>query len=242
MTRLSRLLFASVVLLAAGAAIAQDGPPPQPPEGQGQAEPAAAFDTPEKRSSYAIGQSVGRSLQRDGVTELDFEVFLDGLRDALGNKSDMNDEQLRAAFVELQERLQRQQDEKAAAALERGRQFLEENKKKEGVQTTASGLQYEVLRPGTGDSPKATDRVRVHYRGTLIDGTEFDSSYSRGQPAEFPVNGVIRGWVEALQLMKVGAKWKLTIPAELAYGQNAPPKIGPNQVLIFEVELLDILK
>jgi FKBP-type peptidyl-prolyl cis-trans isomerase FklB len=122
-----------------------------------------------------------------------------------------------------------------------GEAFLAENKKKEGVKTLPSGLQYKVIKEGTGKSPKATDKVSTHYRGTLIDGTEFDSSYKRGQPATFPVNGVIPGWTEALQLMKVGSKWQLFIPSKLAYGERgAPPVIGPYSVLIFTVELLAI--
>jgi FKBP-type peptidyl-prolyl cis-trans isomerase FklB len=130
----------------------------------------------------------------------------------------------------------------AATPLEKGQEFLQQNSKKEGVKTLADGLQYKVVKEGTGKTPKATDRVSVHYRGTLIDGTEFDSSYKRGEPAEFPVNRVIHGWTEALQLMKEGSKWMLYIPADLAYGEGGTPggPIGPNETLIFEVELLKV--
>jgi FKBP-type peptidyl-prolyl cis-trans isomerase FklB len=132
---------------------------------------------------------------------------------------------------------------KPGAKLDAGEAFLAENAKKEGVKTTASGLQYKVLKSGTGESPKPTDKVKVHYHGTLIDGTVFDSSVQRGEPISFPVGGVIQGWVEALQLMKVGDKWQLFIPARLAYGENSPGSgIPPNSVLIFEVELLAIEK
>ena len=128
----------------------------------------------------------------------------------------------------------------AHPALEKGRQFLNENGKKEGVTSTSSGLQYKVLKAGTGPKPKADDVVTTHYRGTLVDGKEFDSSYKRNEPAVFPVNGVIPGWTEALQMMPAGSKWQLAIPANLAYGEDAPPQIGPNSVLLFDIELLSI--
>jgi FKBP-type peptidyl-prolyl cis-trans isomerase len=126
----------------------------------------------------------------------------------------------------------------AQSALEKGQAFLAENATKPGVQKTASGLQYIIINPGEGRSPKATDTVKVNYRGTLLDGTEFDSSYKRNEPIEFPLNAVIKGWTEALQLMKVGSHYRLFIPSELAYGENGPPSIGPNQALIFEIYLL----
>lgn len=202
----------------------------------------SALDTDQKKASYAIGQQVGRDLksQWDG---LNVEAFSLAVADVLGGKeSRMKPEEMRQALQNLQGRLAEQRQKAAGQNRAAGEKFLEENKKKPGVKVTQSGLQYEILQPGTGASPQASDRVRVHYRGTLLDGTEFDSSYKRGQPAEFPLSGVIKGWKEGLQLMKVGGKTKFYIPGDLAYGENSPPAIPPNSVLIFEVELLDILK
>ncbi|NPA38091.1 MAG: FKBP-type peptidyl-prolyl cis-trans isomerase [Chlorobi bacterium] len=151
------------------------------------------------------------------------------------------DTYLRKKYQEIKERKNAHLNEIAKANLEKGKKFLEENKKKEGVIETESGLQYEILKEGNGPKPKLTDKVKCHYKGTLIDGTQFDSSYDRGKPAVFNVNGVIKGWTEALQMMPVGSKWKLYIPADLAYGKRgSEPKIGPNETLIFEVELLEI--
>jgi FKBP-type peptidyl-prolyl cis-trans isomerase FklB len=156
----------------------------------------------------------------------------------------MSREEIRTTLTELQKRAVAarlsEQQEKAASNLAEGKAFLEENQKKEGVTALPSGLQYKVLKDGSGKLPKMTDTVTVHYRGTLIDGTEFDSSYSRNEPAAFRVGGVIRGWTEALQLMKEGSKWQLFIPPELGYGQRGSSAIGPNSTLIFEVELISV--
>ncbi len=197
------------------------------------------------KNSYAIGSDMGSSLKKNDI-DVDARVLSQGLTDALsGSKPLMSEQEIRETLMNLQKDLQAKQQERMKAAAEKnkkeGEEFLAENKKKDGVVTLASGLQYKILKPGTGKSPKATDTVTVNYRGTLIDGTEFDSSYKRGQPATFPVKGVIAGWTEALQLMKEGAKWQLFIPSNLAYGERgAGGVIGPNATLIFEVELLSI--
>jgi FKBP-type peptidyl-prolyl cis-trans isomerase FklB len=195
--------------------------------------------------SYGIGMNIGRSMRSDGM-QLDVESLVQGLRDGLqGAQSKYPEDQIRAALETLQRDMQskqQQQEQTMADANKReGEAFLANNKTREGVKTLPSGLQYEVLKQGTGPSPKATDTVQVHYHGTLVDGRVFDSSVKRGQPAEFPVNGVIPGWTEALQLMKVGDKWKIYLPSDLAYGpRGAGRVIGPNAVLVFEVELLSV--
>ena len=197
-------------------------------------------DTKDK-VSYSFGLNIGFNFRKQNV-ELNPDAFMAGLRDALaGRNPALTEEQVReamAAFEKDMQSKQQQAAEKNGAASEK---FLADNKNKPGVKTTASGLQYKVVKEGSGESPKATDTVTVNYRGTLIDGTEFDSSYKRGQPATFPVSGVIKGWTEALQLMKPGAKYQLFIPANLAYGERgAGGDIGPNSALIFEVELLKV--
>jgi FKBP-type peptidyl-prolyl cis-trans isomerase FkpA/FKBP-type peptidyl-prolyl cis-trans isomerase FklB len=199
-----------------------------------------------QKLSYAVGMDVGASL-KELKKELDLDIFFRGLRDSLEEKKSLLTEQETAEIKkEFVAKMQTQRAEKNKTAgeknLKEGVAYLEENKKKKGVITTPSGLQYEVLKEGDGAKPKATDTVSVHYRGTLIDGTEFDSSYKRNEPAVFPVTGVIPGWTEALLLMKVGGKYRLVIPSELAYKDKAPGPIGPNAVLIFEVELLKVEK
>lgn len=201
--------------------------------------------TPKDKLSYAIGMNVGKSLHKDGV-EVDTAILMRALKDGLANaKPLLTDDEAKAAIVALQNDLRKKQEEKMALAGEankkEGGAFLEANKAKEGVVTLPSGLQYKVLTQGTGPTPKAADSVVCNYRGTLINGTEFDSSYKRGQPATFPVTGVIKGWTEALQLMPVGSKWELFVPSDLAYGpRGAGGVITPNATLIFEVELLSI--
>jgi FKBP-type peptidyl-prolyl cis-trans isomerase len=203
------------------------------------------LNTPKDKLSYAIGLNVGRSLQKDSIA-VDPEILAQGVKDALsGGSTLLTDEEAKAAIVALQTDLRKKQEETMKAAGEsnkkQGDAFLAANKAKEGVVTLASGLQYKIVTPGTGPKPAATDTVVCNYRGTLIDGTEFDSSYKRGQPATFPVGQVIPGWTEALQLMPVGSKWQLFIPAELAYGERSPsPVIGVNSTLIFDIELLSI--
>lgn len=197
-----------------------------------------------EKSSYALGMNIGRSLKQQGI-ELDIAMFVEGMKTAAeGGKPKWTPAELAAAMEAFEKMVVAKASEKqnAAAAknLQEGKDFLAANAKKEGVKTLPSGLQYEVVTAGSGASPKATDTVKTHYRGTLIDGTQFDSSYDRGEPATFPVGQVIKGWTEALQLMKVGDKWKLYIPSDLAYGERAPAEIGPNSVLIFDIELLGI--
>jgi FKBP-type peptidyl-prolyl cis-trans isomerase FklB len=180
------------------------------------------------------------------MIDVDLEILVTGIKDALsGAKPLMTEQEMKETITALQKDLQAKQQEQTKALAEKnkkeGEAFLAENKKKQGVITMPSGLQYKILTDGKGKSPKATDTVTVNYKGTLIDGTEFDSSYKRGQPATFAVNGVIPGWTEALQLMKEGSKWQMFIPSNLAYGERgAGGAIGPNAVLIFEVELISI--
>lgn len=191
--------------------------------------------------SYSIGLNVGANFKKQGQ-ELNPDALLAGVKDALSGKTPaLNENELKEtmeAWSKQMEDKQKVVGEKNAADATK---FLAENKKKDGVKTTASGLQYKVMKEGAGAQPKETDTVTVNYRGTLINATEFDSSYKRGQPATFPVNGVIKGWTEALQLMKTGSKYQLFIPADLAYGARAVgPDITPNSALIFEVELLEV--
>jgi FKBP-type peptidyl-prolyl cis-trans isomerase FklB len=205
------------------------------------------FKNDAEKVSYMIGHQIGSNLKRDGI-EVDQGLLNSGLKDALaGTKSPITAEEQQKLMQDLQKGLREKAEAKRKADGDKnvaeGKKFLEENKKKPGVVTTASGLQYKILTEGKGEAPKATDTVKTHYKGTLLDGTEFDSSIKRGQPATFPVNGVIKGWTEALQMMKPGAKWQLWIPAELGYGdRGAGDQIGPNAMLTFEVELLEIVK
>jgi FKBP-type peptidyl-prolyl cis-trans isomerase FklB len=204
------------------------------------------LETMKEKASYSLGYNMGQSLRPDS-TEMDLNFIMQGLADGITSdeKAQMKLEEMQKTLRDYQIELKKKREEKLKVIGEKNKEegpaFLKENAKKEGVKTTESGLQYTVMKEGTGELPKATDRVKVHYLGTLIDGTEFDSSYKRGQPAVFPVNRVIKGWTEALLLMKVGAKWKLFIPAELAYKeQSRGALIAPNSALLFEVELLGI--
>lgn len=193
-----------------------------------------------EKFSYSLGMSIAGNLIQSGVKTVNPEIFLEAFKDTFDGEMPkiMPDE----ANKILEEFIGKANASKGADNLEEGLKFLAENSKAEGVIELPSGLQYKVLKEGEGDIPKATDQVRCHYHGTLTDGTVFDSSVERGQPADFPVNGVIQGWVEALQLMSTGSKWQLYIPSELAYGQQgAGGTIGPNTALIFDVELLEIL-
>ena len=211
-----------------------------------------SFCTPEKKielkddkakESYSVGYQFGQNLKKM-ETDLDANVLSAAIRDALsGKESRLSDEEMRAALTNLREKtvasMQASAKEQAQKNLAEGQKFLAENKTKDGVKTTDSGLQYKVLQAGEGPSPKAGDTVTVHYRGTLVDGTEFDNSYQRGEPATFPLTGVIPGWTEALQLMNKGSKWMVYIPPDLAYGERgAGNRIPPNSTLIFEVELI----
>ena len=198
-----------------------------------------------QKVSYGIGYNLGQNLMRDNL-DLDAKILVKGIMDAMTKqKPQMTEDEIRATLLAFQDQLRKDAQakmEKAAQAnVAKGKKFLADNAKKEGVKTTKSGLQYKVVKSGSGKTPKLNDRVTTHYRGTLIDGTEFDSSYKRNHPATFPVNGVISGWTEALQLMKEGDKWQLFIPSDLAYGQRGSgPDIGPNEVLIFDIELLKV--
>ncbi|HTY12106.1 MAG TPA: FKBP-type peptidyl-prolyl cis-trans isomerase [Bacteroidota bacterium] len=209
------------------------------------AQTAPSLTTEKQKVSYIIGTDIARNLKKQGI-DIDPETLFMGLKDAFANQklvlSDSEIQQIMAAFQqEMMEKQSKQTEELAGKNQKEGEAFLAENKKKDSVITLPSGLQYKVITEGTGKKPGLNDTVTTHYRGTLIDGTEFDNSYKRGEPATFPVNGVIPGWTEALQHMKVGSKWQLFIPANLAYGERgAGQAIGPNATLIFEVELLSI--
>jgi FKBP-type peptidyl-prolyl cis-trans isomerase len=197
-----------------------------------------------QRASYGLGVQASKAWKGQGA-DLDWDAYFRGVLDAQAEgELLLTDQQIREAMdafrTEVQGRQQAKLREEGASNRAAGEAFLADNKTKEGVQTTASGLQYKVVQMGNGPKPKATDRVTVHYTGTLIDGKKFDSSVDRGQPATFPLSGVIKGWTEGLQLMPTGSKFKFFIPPDLAYGQRAPSTIGPDQVLVFDVELLEI--
>ncbi len=252
--------FVSVSLLSAGMLLWNPySPAQQAPPAKTQTAPATTthraavakspaplvLTTPKDKFSYALGMNLGTSLHRQSVP-VDPNILARGLKDSLaGGKTLLTEEQAKAALTEVQNEMRKKQQEQMKEAGEtnkkEGEAFLAANKSKDGVVVLPSGLQYKILTAGTGPKPAASDTVVCNYRGTLINGTEFDSSYKRGQPATFPINGVIKGWTEALALMPVGSKWQLFIPSELAYGERAPgPEIGPNSTLIFEVELLSI--
>lgn len=214
----------------------------------------ADLKTEDDKVSYSIGFSMGSSFKKDEL-KMNLEVFHKGIEDGFtGGKQILNEQEIKKTMMAFQQKMmakkqaeqmkQREERKKQGEAnIERGKKFLEENKAKQGIVTLESGLQYKILNKGTGASPKATDTVKCHYKGTTIDGKEFDSSYKRGEPATFALNRVIKGWTEGLQLMKEGGKWQFFIPSELAYeNRGAGQHIGPNEVLIFEVELLGIEK
>lgn len=202
---------------------------------------AQNLNTEMEKVSYSLGVSIATNVKNQGLEKVDYESLSNAFRDVFeNNKLQISETE---ANVVLQDYFGKLANKKKQENIEVGQNFLEDNAKREGVITTASGLQYEILKQGEGEYPKETDKVTVHYHGTLIDGTVFDSSVDRGEPATFPVNGVIPGWVEALQIMKPGAKYKLFIPSNLAYGERgAGGAIGPNSTLIFEVELISINK
>lgn len=198
------------------------------------------YTTEEAKLSYSLGLSIASSLISSGVKKIDSQAFNDALTTAMeGREPEISPEE---ANKILGEWFEKQKNEMGQKAKNQGEEFLSKNKSAEGVVTLASGLQYKVLNEGSGKKPTANDSVKCHYEGRLINGNVFDSSIKRGEPAEFPVSGVIKGWVEALQLMNVGSKWQLYIPSDLAYGSNgAGGSIGPNETLIFDVELLEII-
>jgi FKBP-type peptidyl-prolyl cis-trans isomerase FklB len=262
-----KLLINSITTLAAGLLLlgnahAQQTPAattPTTPAAQAPKGPAAKTGQPAKprtvvpltlktekdKFSYALGMNLGSGLHKQSV-DVDPAIFLRGLKDGLAaGKTLLTEQEAQATLVQMQNDLRKKAQEKmqqvAVSNKQTGDAFLASNKAQDGVVTLPSGLQYKILKEGTGPKPAATDSVVCNYRGTLLDGTEFDSSYKRGQPATFQVNGVIKGWTEALQLMPVGSKWQLVIPSDLAYGdRGAGQQIGPNSTLIFEVELLSI--
>lgn len=218
-----------------------------------QVEKPVVLETDSQKQSYGLGSNIGGYLKKNLANQaelgvpLEQDLIVKGLLDALAGKSQMTDEEARTILMAMETTLRQKQQEaivaKSQAALEEGQKYLDENAKKEGVQITESGIQYVVLQAAEGEKPAATDTVKVHYKGTFINGETFDSSYDRGEPISFPLNGVIPGWTEGVQLMSVGSKYKFTIPADLAYGpQGNPPRIPGNSVLEFEIELLDIIK
>jgi FKBP-type peptidyl-prolyl cis-trans isomerase FklB len=205
----------------------------------GEDKPAQLKDQKDK-FSYAVGLNIGMNFKRQNI-DVNTDTVLTGLKDGLAGKAQMTMDQIRETMTAFEKDMQQKQAEAGKKNSADAEKFLADNKKKDGVKTTASGLQYKVIKEGNGGQPKSTDTVTVNYRGTLIDGTEFDSSFKRGQPATFPVGGVIKGWTEALQLMKAGSKYQLFIPPDLAYGEHSPgPQIPPNSALIFEVELMTV--
>ena len=238
------VMIAAMMLL--GNVLAQQTPatPTQPSSAAGS-QNASPLTTQKDKVSYAIGMNIGTNLHKQSV-DVDPKVLQQGLEDAFaGGKTLLSEDEARATLAQFQNEMRQKQQEKmqqaGAANKKEGDAFLAANKAKDGVVTLPSGLQYKIETTGTGPKPTTSDSVVCNYRGTLIDGKEFDSSYKRGQPATFPVAGVIKGWTEALQLMPVGSKWQLFVPSELAYGERGSgPDIGPDATLIFEVELLSI--
>ncbi|MEY2559404.1 MAG: FKBP-type peptidyl-prolyl cis-trans isomerase FklB [Verrucomicrobiota bacterium] len=227
---MNRLIICLAAVFVASLGLAQDKP---------------QLKDQKDKASYSIGHDIGTTFKKQNI-ELSLDALVAGMKDALAGKEPVlskeeRDKTLEAFQKEMMEKQAAASKEAADKNAAAGEKFLAENKKKEGVKTTASGLQYKVLKEGTGPSPKETDTVVTHYKGTLLDGTEFDSSIKRNEPATFPVNRVIKGWTEALQLMKVGSKYQLFIPSSLAYAERgAGREIGPNSTLIFEVELISI--
>ena len=213
--------------------------------GQGWAAEGIALKNDKDKLSYTMGVDIGKYMQQQAM-DVDPDMFAKGLKDVMtGAKTALTDEEMHQIISAFQKEAAEKQVVRMKAVAEKnkreGEAFLAENKKKNGVKILSSGLQYKVIKDGKGQTPKLTDTVTTNYRGTLIDGTEFDSSHKRGEPAKFPVNGVISGWTEALQLMKVGSKWQIFIPSNLAYGeQGAGNVIGANQTLVFEIELISI--
>lgn len=202
----------------------------------------AALNTDKKKASYAIGQQIGQSFKAQHI-DIDVDVLAKSIRDSLANKKpEITEQQMGEAMQKLQSAQQEKMKTLAESNKKEGLAFLEANKKKDGVKVSKSGLQYKIVQEGKGDSPKKEDSVMAHYKGTFMDGKEFDSSYKRGEPAEFPVTGVIPGWTEALLEMKVGEKRQLVIPSELAYGEMGRPGIPPSSVLLFDIELVSIKK
>jgi FKBP-type peptidyl-prolyl cis-trans isomerase FklB len=204
-----------------------------------QDKPSPLKDQKDK-VSYSIGLNIGFNLSKQNIP-INPDAFALGVKDGLAGKPQMTEQQVKETMTAFEKEMTEKQKAMGQKSAADSETFLAENKKKDGVKTTASGLQYKAIKEGTGPQPKETDTVTVNYRGTLIDGTEFDSSYKRGEPATFPLQNVIKGWTEGLQLMKTGSKYQFVIPAALAYGERSPsPSIPPNSALIFEVELMSV--
>lgn len=210
---------------------------------------APSLDSRMDSVSYGVGYVYGDNMSSQGMTDLDLELMMQGMRNALNDiESPLSSAQMQTLLsryqMEAQQRVQQQRQQQGQENQQIGEEFLAENSQSDSVSVTESGLQYQVIEPGSGASPSAEDSVRVHYEGSLIDGTVFDSSMQRGQPVTFQLSGVIPGWTEGVQLMQEGARYRFWIPGELAYGQNPPPNspIGPNETLIFEVELLEVIE
>jgi FKBP-type peptidyl-prolyl cis-trans isomerase FklB len=240
-SRLFSLTLLGVAVFALGACGKDDKAATKAPVAPPKAGVVQGLETNEQKLSYGIGYNFGSSIAKQTDFTADHNAIKTGVEDALaGSKTRISEADLQAAVGAVRERVAAANAAAGEKNIAAGAAFLAKNKTRAGVTTTASGLQYEVLTKGSGAKPKATDSVVVHYHGTLIDGTVFDSSVERGEPATFTVGGVIKGWVEALQLMSVGDKWKLYIPSDLAYGPRAAGKIPPNSTLIFEVQLLNI--
>jgi len=240
------LLVAGLGLL--GSALAQQAPAANPANTAPSTSASSELKTDKEKASYAIGMNVGanigKGLEREGI-ELDQAMFFRGMKDALvGDKLLMTDDEAKAAFTAYQKEAHEKQEAKMKVLGEQnkkaGEAFLAANKSKEGVVTLPSGLQYKIEKQGKGPKPVSSDTVECDYRGTLIDGKEFDSSYKRGKSLSIPVTGVIKGWTEVLQLMPVGSKYQVFVPSDLAYGARGPAEIGPDATLIFEIELLSI--
>ena len=237
------LVAATVAAALVGSALAFAQEPKAAPAAAPAAAAPSEFKDLKSKASYALGQNMGKAFKTQGV-DLDPDLLAKGIKEGLAGTGKLSDEQIKETMMafqtELQSKMAEVQQKKAAGAKAEGEAFFKTNGAKPGVITRPSGLQYKIIKDGTGASPKATDSVTVHYAGRLLDGTEFDSSIKRGEPATFGVGQVIKGWTEALQLMKVGSKWEVYIPSELAYGAPGRPGIPPNALLIFEVELLGI--
>jgi FKBP-type peptidyl-prolyl cis-trans isomerase FklB len=248
-TKLAASLIAVCLTFSAGVlAQKKEGEKAQankPAEKSSTSSSSAALDTPKAKNSYAIGMTIGKNLAHEGI-DVDTAIFLRGMNDSLsGAKPLMSEDEARSTIMALEQQGHAKRDAELKKMGEENKKegdaFLAANKSKQGVVTLPSGLQYKVIKQGDGPKPVATDMVVCNYRGTLINGKEFDSSYKRGQPATFPVGGVIRGWTEILQLMPVGSNYQVFIPADLAYGARPPSaEIGPNSTLIFDIELLSI--
>ena len=210
--------------------------------GEATAQKPVLLKTEMDKVSYVIGAQVGQGFKTQGI-EINVESLMRGIKDAMAGKElALSQDEMKKVMMSFQQRMVAKRAAEAAKNLADGKAFLEANGTKEGVKVLSSGLQYKVIKEGTGKTPGPDDKVKTHYRGTLIDGTEFDSSYKRNQPLVRAVKGVIEGWTEALQLMKEGCKWELYIPANLAYGERGGPGIPPNSTLIFEMELLEVVK